>query len=180
MIKDVEDKGRGVFALEMIPKGGYVLEYKTSEVYKRREMKKKVEEYKTNDEGSYILEAQTKDGWWCFDATRRFNSFGRLLNHSHTAPNVRMHKPMLVRGKWRVGFLALMTIKPGEELVWDYGCPPEGHQWLYKRTGSKCVYVFAYVCVLIQVLNYHLGLSSPIPKETASTPSKPSPTHGTQ
>ena len=55
-------------------------------------MKKKVEEYKTNDEGSYILEAQTKDGWWCFDATHRFNSFGRLLNHSHTAPNVRMHK----------------------------------------------------------------------------------------
>ena len=30
VIKDVEDKGRGVFALEVIQKGGYILEYKTS------------------------------------------------------------------------------------------------------------------------------------------------------
>ena len=32
------------------------------------------------------------------------------------AVNMKMFKPLLIRGKWKVGFLALRNIEPGEKL----------------------------------------------------------------
>jgi len=43
---------------------------------------------------------------------------------NHAAPamaTVRPFKPLLVHGKWRVGFLTIHNIEPGTELMWDSG-----------------------------------------------------------
>jgi hypothetical protein len=60
----------------------------------------RVAEYKANDEGCFILEVQLPGGqWWCLDATRNLSSWGRYINHSHLkCANIKMYKPLLVRG----------------------------------------------------------------------------------
>lgn len=135
-IIDSPGKGRGVTTKVKIHKGDFVVEYKTAEVYPRRQMSNHIEEYDRNEEGSYILEIQTKDGWFCLDATRAMGTMGRLLNHS-SKPNIKPFRPLYLRKKWRVGFVALRDIYPGEEIMWDYGCPPDGLQWLYRRPSVE-------------------------------------------
>ena len=130
------EKGRGVISRQPIWKGEYVLEYKSKEVYKRSGMDDHIHQYDLTGEGSYIMEVQTKEGWYCLDATRRMGSLGRLLNHSAN-PNLKPFRPLWVRGKWRVGFLAIRDIAAGEELTWHYSCPPQGHQWLYRHPHMK-------------------------------------------
>ena len=103
-VRKVEGK-RGVSLLLRQDKtGSFVLKYKTHAVYKRREMKNGIKEYDENDEASYIIKTQTKEGYLCFDATRQLFTLGRLVNHSVT-PNIKLHKPLFVRGKWRLGNL---------------------------------------------------------------------------
>ena len=85
-----------------------MVEYRTSEVYPHRDKKKHIHEYELNGKGSYILEVQTKEGWWCLNATRALGTVGRLLNHS-TWPNLKPFHPLLVRGKWRVGLKEQMN-----------------------------------------------------------------------
>ena len=109
-----------------------VIEYKTKEVYRFRQRAAHITEYDMNGEGSYILEIQTSDGKWCLDATRRMDSLGHLMNHS-VCPSLKPFKPLFANQKWRVGFLAVHDIAPGEEITWDYGAPPEGHKWLFRR-----------------------------------------------
>ena len=95
-----------------------------------------IAKYDLNGEGCYILEVQTPKGWACLDATRRMGSVGRLMNHS-AKPNLKPFQPLHIRSKWRVGFLAVRGIKVGEELTWDYGSPPGGHQWLCRRPAPE-------------------------------------------
>lgn len=139
-IRETLEKGRGVFVQQEVPAGAFLLEYKTAEVFPRSQRKEKEEIYALNDEPCMILEVETPRGWYCLDATRRFNTLGRLLNHAppHEA-TAKPSKPLFVKGKWRVGFLALKNLSPGQELTWDYGCPPQGQQWLMRRprVGSK-------------------------------------------
>ena len=142
-VREVEGKGRGVLAAEPIRAGMFVLEYKTHSVYKRREMKSRIKEYDVNQEGSYIIEAQTQHGYLCFDATRRPFSMGRLINHS-VKPNIKLHKPRFVRGKWRLAFLAVKDITVGEELLFDYGAPPQGHKWLYRNPKGTLSSIMGY------------------------------------
>lgn len=133
-IRDFAGKGRGVVVLDSVPKGAYVLEYEYSAVYGQRERARHEEEYEKNGEGCYILDVLTKDGWVCLDATRSFLSFGRLLNHaSKSLATLSPHTPLLVEGKWRVGFTATGDLLPGDELTWDYSCPPEGIMWLERH-----------------------------------------------
>ena len=133
-IEETEDKGRGVFADAPIVKGKYICEYKTTQVYKREEKARHEEEYACNQEACMILEVQTAEGWMCLDATRRFGTLGRLMNHApRTSATVKPFKALKVNGKWRVAFLATRDIEKGEELTWDYGCPPEGQAWLMRR-----------------------------------------------
>ena len=48
------------------------------------------------------------------------------MNHAPAkVATVRPFKPLLVNGKMRVAFLATRNVSEGEELTWDYGCPPE-------------------------------------------------------
>ena len=48
-------------------------------------------------------------------------------------------KPLLLEGKWRVGFTASRNLLPGVELTWDYGCSPGGIPWMMRRPPkAKC------------------------------------------
>jgi len=136
----------------------YVLEYEAV-VYPRRERQAHEKEYIANDEGCYILDVQTPEGCFCLDATRCLLSPGRLMNHAQRAKaSLAPFKPLLVEGKWRVGFTATRDLCQGEELTWDYGCAPGGIDWLIhvsdqrqsaNTTPSQTQGEFGYVCACI-------------------------------
>ena len=132
-------KGRGVVALERISKGSYVCEYRTYRVYPvgSEEEAEMAREYKLNDEGSYVLQtAYSVPGVGarlCFDATRRYNDIGRLINH--LVPfNLKVGPPFFLRDKWRVGLIAIRDVFVGQELTYDYGVRTE--VWMKKREVS--------------------------------------------
>ncbi len=129
-----EDKGRGVAAGENIEKQEYIVEYKYNESYPLKERKEREEEYIVNGEGCFILEVQLPNdrGWMCLDATRNPECWARHINHSAT-PNLKMFRPAMVRGKWRVGFTALRDIKKGEELTYDYGRQKNQPDWMSRK-----------------------------------------------
>ena len=140
-VTNVEGKGRGLVLIEGVPEGSYVLEYE-GEVYPRREREAHEREYSSNDEGCYILDVQIPDGWYCIDATRHLLSPGRLMNHA--AKTKATLTPILLQGKWRVGFTTTRDLHVGEELMWDYGCPPGGVEWLKlcpSKSGEHCACV---------------------------------------
>ena len=102
--------GMGVFATEAIKKGSWLCEYKTTRVFNRSELKQVEAEYLANNEGSYIVEAAYavgKEGHLCFDATRKYHQFGRYINHAKKA-NAMITPPFMVRGKWKIGFVAVI------------------------------------------------------------------------
>ena len=70
------------------------------------------------------------------DATRNFDSYTRLLNHSRH-PNIRFHSPIVVDfsgpPKPRIAAYALRDIKRGEEIVFDYGIKDRSIPWLKNR-----------------------------------------------
>ena len=124
--------------MERVPAGAYVCEYETDAIYPRKDRDLQEAEYTRNDEGCYLLDVLTRDGWVCLDATRCFSSMGRLLNHApKTVATLTPHKPLFVGGKWKVGFVASRDLLPGEELTWDYGCKPGGQEWLLRRKKCK-------------------------------------------
>ena len=122
-VDEIDGKGYGVLAKEYITCNEYVCEYKYNLSYPRSEREKWEQEYAINDEGCYILEVQLPTGkWLCMDATRNEKSFGRYINHARrTEANIRMHSPLLIRGKWRVAMYSTRNIEPGDELAYDYG-----------------------------------------------------------
>ena len=136
----MEGKGRGVVVQESVPTGAFVCEYEAAVTYPRKDRPAHEEEYAKNGEGCYVLDVLTRDGWMCLDATRSFSSVGRLLNHAaRPAATLTPYKPLLVGGKWRVGFVAARELMPGDELTWDYGCSPGGLEWLKRCPGQqKC------------------------------------------
>ena len=77
-------------------------------------------EYANNNEGCYLLRGKIKEKNMWFDATRKFDQYGRYINHS-TDHNIKPIPPVFVHEKWRIGFLATKDIKPEEELLYDYG-----------------------------------------------------------
>ena len=134
-VKDTgTEKGRGVFSMAFLSKGSFVCEYETDDVFPRRDLESRLQEYDENDELSYVVEAKIHGKWMCFDATRRYSGVGRYMNHGQAGvANCKLHPPLLVRGKWRLAIMAARDISEGEELLWDYNAPPEGIEWLKKR-----------------------------------------------
>ncbi len=143
-IIEIPGKGRSVVVQSPVAKGGYLCEYEFSCTYPRAQREAKELEYAANDEACMIFEVQTRNGWICLDATRKTDSIGRLLNHAPPRlATARAHKAVLLNGEWRVGFYAIRDLSIGEEVTWDYNCPPEGQQWLFKRPGMlSCVVSF--------------------------------------
>ena len=94
-------------------------------------------EYDLNGEGSYTIEAQIGGGGGggalCFDATTNLGSWGRYINHSpQSEANI---QASMVRGKWRIAFLATPHIAAGEELQYSILLSKtRGSQW--KRGGG--------------------------------------------
>ena len=78
-------EGEGLFTRELIKAHSFISEYKVAKTrppYPRRQRPAIEKEYEQS-EGCYILEAHDNEGrWWCFDATRRLNQYGRYINHA--------------------------------------------------------------------------------------------------
>ena len=133
-------KGRGVVTNEAIQKGSYVCEYRTYRVYPvGSDLSHQLAcEYHDNSEGSFVIQTAyciANVGRLCFDATRRYRDVGRLRNHSATTPNLKLSRPLHVRGKWSLALLALRDIKPQEEVRYDYGV--RSLHWMQKRPRKQ-------------------------------------------
>ena len=89
-----------------------------------------------NGEGSYLLETQFGSKL-VFDATRCYDQCGRYINHSSSgrAKNCRYWRPLFIRGKYRVGFVASRDIAVNEELSYDYGIRAES--WMTATSPKK-------------------------------------------
>lgn len=78
-----------------------------------------VVEYETNGESTRIVDVQNSlTGLWvCLDATRAFDTLGKIIKHSST-PSL---KPMqaLLEGELKLAFLATRDIAAGEELFYN-------------------------------------------------------------
>ena len=104
-------------AREPIRKGHYVCEYRVYPVGSAEEAQLAAE-YDRNGEGSYVLYTAYVvpefGARLCFDATRRFKDLSRLINHATTGYNTKPGRPAYLRGKWRVGLVAVRDISEGE------------------------------------------------------------------
>ncbi|KAG7472086.1 hypothetical protein MATL_G00104710 [Megalops atlanticus] len=116
-------KGRGVFAKGSFCKGDFVVEYRgdlinDAEYWRRRRL------YHRGCHG-FMFAFKWRETTWCIDASREDESFGRLINDDHRHPNCRVKK-IDVNGKPHLCLFALIDIKEGEEITYDYGgedCP---------------------------------------------------------
>lgn len=109
--------GRGLFALELIPKGACVIEYIGRPATKKEE---------ENDTAKYLF--------WASDTLVINGNIpqnkARFINHS-CKPNCEADGP-----DGRVFIVALRNIKPGEELTYDYG--DEYFEQHFKAGGCRC------------------------------------------
>ena len=143
-------KGRGVFALQNIPEGSFICEYKTTGVYSTQQYKLRELEYKQEEEICASVEAKVNSKTMHFDGTRRYNQFGIYINHSIT-PNIKPFPPVFVRGKHRIGFFSSKPIQKNEELHWDYCYRDPKWPWLY----GKRLCIFLIFVVLTSLSTYY-------------------------
>lgn len=89
--------------------------------------------YAKNGEGCYVLEVVAGGRKLCLDATMN-HSWGKYINHAPDRyQNVKLHRPLLISGKWRVAFLAVRDISAGEELFLDYRQEQADPEWMHQR-----------------------------------------------
>jgi uncharacterized protein len=113
--------GLGLFATVPLEKGAFIVEYEGRRI-------SHAEAARLEARGSrYMFEINSR---WTVDGSSRRN-IARYANHS-CRPNAESD---VVRGK--VILRAIKTIKPGEEITYDYG--EEYFQIFLKPTGCKCV-----------------------------------------
>jgi uncharacterized protein len=109
--------GLGLFATEPIKKGTFIVEY-----WGKRIPSKKADELDTK----YLFEINSR---WTIDGSNRKN-IARYINHS-CRPNAEAH---IVKGIIKIR--ALKTIKPGDEIAYNYG---RGYfDTFIKPVGCKC------------------------------------------
>ena len=109
--------GLGLFATRRIPKGKKIVEYIGPRV---------PNEIVDQSNGKYFFGVTKK---WSIDGSGRDN-VARYVNHS-CAPNAEA-----IISKNRVWIYSRKTIKPGEEIVYDYG--KEYFDGIIKDIGCKC------------------------------------------
>ena len=132
-VRNIEEKGRGVFSTKKFVKGDLVCEY-AGELIDYNIAKEREARYLEDPEvGSYMYFFCYKDRKYCVDATKETDRLGRLLNHSKSKSNVctKLHP---INDMPRLILLAAQDIDIGEELVYDYGDRSkdslESHPWL--------------------------------------------------
>ncbi|KAH9524618.1 hypothetical protein Btru_027359 [Bulinus truncatus] len=138
-IKCEEGKGRGVYlAIPLLKKNSFVLEYE-GDLVSESEACSREQIYAQNNEGCYIMSFIYKGARMAIDATRHFDSYTRLLNHSRH-PNIKFHTPIILdlsgNGKPRIGAYALRDIRKGEEIVFDYGVRDGDIPWLRNKKAG--------------------------------------------
>ena len=108
------EKGRSVFAREIIEKGKIICTY-NRELCSYSELQKRQTKYNLCGAGIYILEFKFKEKWWGIDAIEDDCSFGCLINHSKQLQNI---KPVLnvKQDKPLINFVALRKFEKDEEL----------------------------------------------------------------
>ena len=109
--------GLGMFALEEIKKGDFIIEYVG---------KKMLTKDADEKGGRYLFELNSK---WTIDGVDRKNK-ARYINHS-CRPNCEVD---IKNG--RILIFAIKKILPGEELTYDYG--EEYFNDYFKKPGCKC------------------------------------------
>ncbi|VDD75809.1 unnamed protein product [Mesocestoides corti] len=120
------EKGWGLRALKLIPKGTFIVEYAGEVIdfpeFRRRvrlyEKAKRVHHYFMSLGPEHFIDAGTKGNW------------ARFVNHS-CEPNSETQKWM-VNGQIRIGFFAISDIPAGEEITIDYQFAQ------YGLTEQKC------------------------------------------
>ena len=82
VVRDGGIGGRVFFATDVIEKGSWLCEYKTTSVFPQEEKPAVEAEYDANGKGSYITDSSypiPNEGHLCFDATRKFEQLGRYM-----------------------------------------------------------------------------------------------------
>ena len=132
-IRDIPEKGRGIFATQDFSKGDFIVEY-AGDLINLKEAKEREGEYSMDlSKGCYMYYFKANNKQYCIDATKETGRLGRLVNHSRLAPNLQT-KVVLFRETPRLILIAKRDVKAGEELLYDYGDRSkkslEAHPWL--------------------------------------------------
>lgn len=133
LVKQIENKGRGVFSTRSFLKGDFIVEY-AGDLITYKEAKKRESEYgKDAAIGCYMYYFDFKSKSYCIDATAETNRLGRLLNHSKINPNCHT-KLFEVNSQPHLIIIASRDIQSDEELTYDYGDRSKdavkAHPWL--------------------------------------------------
>jgi uncharacterized protein len=112
--------GLGLFATDVIARGAFIVEYTGPRISNAEA------EQREARGARYMYEISRR---WTVDGSPRTN-IARYANHS-CRPNAESD---VVKGK--VILRAIKTIKPGDEITYDYG--EEYFEIFLKRTGCKC------------------------------------------
>ncbi|KAL9683990.1 hypothetical protein QQ045_021421 [Rhodiola kirilowii] len=131
-IIQTEHCGWGVEAVESINKGEFIIEY-IGEVIDDALCEKRLWDMKHKGTQNFYMCEIAKD--FTIDATFKGNA-SRFLNHS-CDPNCLLEK-WQVDGETRVGIFASRSIKPGEQLTYDYRFVQFGPEVKCKCGSSKC------------------------------------------
>jgi SET domain-containing protein len=113
--------GLGLFATELLKKRAFIVDYKGRKLTTEQAAKPEARGNR------YLYEINSR---WTIDGTTRRN-LGRYANHS-CRPNAEAH-----RIGHRVILRAIKTIKPGDEITYDYG--RDYYLNVITPSGCKCV-----------------------------------------
>lgn len=131
-VKQIEGKGRGVFAVNSFKKGDFVVEYH-GDLLELAEAKVREAQYSQDPStGCYMYYFQYHTKTYCVDATKESNRLGRLINHSKSGNcQTRLHP---IDGTPHLILVASRDIEVDEELLYDYGdrskASISAHPWL--------------------------------------------------
>ncbi|XP_073695564.1 lysine methyltransferase 5Ab [Garra rufa] len=132
MVKNIDGKGRGIFASRAFLKDQFVVEYH-GDLIEIADAKARESQYAQDPTtGCYMYYFRYHDKTYCVDATKETKRLGRLINHSKNGNlRTKLHE---INGIPHLIFLASRDIKVDEELLYDYGDRSKeaiaAHPWL--------------------------------------------------
>lgn len=131
-VKNIDGKGRGVFAVSGFKRGDFVVEYH-GDLLDLAEAKIREAQYAEDPQtGCYMYYFQYQSKTYCVDATKETSRLGRLINHCKSGNcQTRLHP---IDGTPHLILVASRDINAGEELLYDYGDRSKAsilaHPWL--------------------------------------------------
>eukprot|EP00092_Neocalanus_flemingeri_P034123 GFUD01037106.1.p1 GENE.GFUD01037106.1~~GFUD01037106.1.p1 ORF type:complete len:309 (+),score=83.10 GFUD01037106.1:83-1009(+) len=132
-VATMDNKGRGIKAVNDFSKGEFVVEYAGDLVDIKTAEDLEAKYSKDTSKGCYMYYFKYKGKQYCVDATSESGRFGRLLNHSRIHPNCRT-KVVMMDDTPRLILVAKQDIFAGTELLFDYGDRSKeslrAHPWL--------------------------------------------------